>query len=96
MKILFTLFLFLFSYSSQANDVQIIELHKNKSLEDLANEEPSFKDSSKTSSISDSVSAVSFSRRLITLPTKKALAMAPNIKINIETIISVTPIPNKP
>ena len=45
MRILFTLFLFLFSYSSQANDVQIIELPKNKSLEDLVNEEPSFKDS---------------------------------------------------
>ena len=30
------------------------------------------------------------------LPTKKALAIAPVMKINTETMISVTPMPNKP
>ena len=43
-----------------------------------------FKDSNKTSSISDSVSAVSFSSRFKILPTKKALAIAPVMKINTE------------
>ncbi len=54
------------------------------------------RDSSKTSSTSDSVSDVNFSNRAIVLPTKKALTIAPPIKMSAETIISVTPIPSKP
>ena len=55
-----------------------------------------FSDSSKTSSTSESVCAVSFSSQFRTLPTKKALLIAPAMNMSIETMISVMPMPKKP
>jgi len=55
-----------------------------------------FRDSSKTSSTSESVCAVNFSSQFNTLPTKNALLIAPAMNMSIETMISVMPMPKKP